>query len=88
MKLANISPGDRLRGWFDTGAFGVTPIWYTCLRKGRTRVLVRCESGDVGWMYPAAFDAVEPPNSALDRVPPPADSPGVPPIADGKEPRS
>lgn len=56
MQLESIKPGDILRGWHDSGAMGMEPIYYRAVKLGRVRVCVRCEHGDEGWMYPAAFD--------------------------------
>jgi hypothetical protein len=56
MKLEDIALDDILQGWHDAGASkGMEPVYYRVLKVARVKVRVRCETGDEGWMYPAAF---------------------------------
>ena len=56
MQLEAIAVDDILRSWHDSGAMGPEPVFYRVLKVARVKVHVRCETGDEGWMYPAAFD--------------------------------
>lgn len=55
MLIEQIKQGQVLQSWHDTGAMGAQPVYYRVLKIAKAKVKVRCEYGQEGWMYPAAF---------------------------------
>lgn len=55
MKLEIIKVDDILQGWHDSGIHGLEPLYFKVLKKAKVKIKVRCETGQIGWMYPAAF---------------------------------
>jgi hypothetical protein len=53
--ISAIRIGDVLQHWFDTGAFGLSPVYSRVLKVGKKKVLVRCETGQQKWLYPGYF---------------------------------
>ncbi|KWA84070.1 hypothetical protein WL29_22145 [Burkholderia ubonensis] len=55
MRIEDIKPDQVLQTWHDSGAMGPEPVYYKVLKVARVKIKVRCEYGQEGWMYPAAF---------------------------------
>ena len=63
MNINDINPGLILRSWHDEGAnIGSVPIFYIVLKVAKVKIFVKSEYGQLGWMYPAAFDKIMHPN--------------------------
>lgn len=55
LDLKNLSPGDVLAYWYDTGSFGASTCYARVLKVGKKMIRVRSEFGDEVWRYPWYF---------------------------------